>query len=138
MKAETFNYVKRVLKDYPDIEHYIKMREEELRYPYRPGDLNDGIKSNYKSDKMGLMLITIDEDRRLTSLQRNKRIIDQLLADCDEDTRTIIEELYMTKFPKFTMTGLVESHVISCSRNTASKKRTYFFEQVAKALNLEL
>lgn len=139
MKQTTFNYIKAILKDYPKIDRYIEEREKELRYPYRPNDVNSDIKGMGKDpDSMGLMMITIEQDRRLRSLERNKEVVEKLLVKCDEDTRIIVEELYMRQFPKYTLTGLVENHIVSCSRNTASKKRSALFHEIAKELNLDI
>ena len=41
------------------------------------------------------MAITIAMDRRLWNLERNRDIIKNCLAEADEQTRVIIEELYM-------------------------------------------
>lgn len=139
MKRETFNYIKRVLKDYPDIAEHIQRREKELRYPNHFDDLNADIRGNYSNpDKMASMMITIEEDRRLAALERNKRVVERALRHADEETQTIIKELYISKFPKYTMTGLCESNLIESSRNTASNKRTKFFELLARELNLDL
>ena len=139
MKRETFNYIKRILKDYPDIESHIKRREEELRHPSHFEDLNSDIKGNYSDpDKMANMMITIEDDRRLAALERNRRAVQMALNQADEETQKIIEELYIAKFPRYTMTGLCERRIIGCSRNTASNKRTKFFELLARELNLDL
>ena len=139
MKRETFNYVKRVLKDYPDIESHVKRREEEIRNPMKKIDLNSDIKGNYSDpDKMTGVMITIDDDHRLSALKRNKNAVDVAMDMADEETRTIIKELYFVKFPRYTLNGLCENHLIESSRNTASAKRKRFFELVAYFLNLDL
>ena len=138
MKRSTFNYIKDILRDYPNIDKYIKERELELRTPYRQTDLNDDIKGNRISDSMTTMMITIEQDRRLSALERNKRVIEDNLQECDEDTRTIIEELYIKKYTQYTMEGLVQNELINCSRSQAFNLRNYFFENVAKELNLEI
>lgn len=139
MKRETFNYIKRILKDYPDIENHIKRREEELRHPIHHNDLNSDRKGNYSDpDKMANMMITIEDDLRLTALARNKQAVELALAKVDKDTVTIINELYLAKFPKYTMAGLCDNFVVSCGRNLAGKKRTHFFELVARELNLDI
>ena len=138
MKRSTFNYIKDILRDYPNIDKYIKERELELRTPYRQTDLNADIKGNRISDSMTTMMITIEQDRRLSALERNKRVIEDNLQECDEDTRTIIEELYIKKYTQYTMEGLVQNGLINCSRSQAFNLRNYFFENVAKELNLEI
>ncbi|MGX7091192.1 transcriptional regulator [Hutsoniella sourekii] len=138
MKRSTFNYIKDILKDYPKIDQYIKQREEELRYPFKAADVNADIKSKGKpADGMSNLLITIDQDRRLASLERNKRVIMDNLYLCDEDTYIIIHELYIKKYRQYTMDGLVDNHIISCGRSKAFQLRDQFFEHVADDLNLD-
>ena len=138
MKRSTFNYIKDILRDYPNIDKYIKEREDELRTPYRQTDLNADIRGNKISDSMTTMMITIEQDRRLSALERNKRVIEDNLQECDEDTRTIIEELYIKKYTQYTMDGLVQNGLIYCSRRKAFNLRDAFFENVAKELNLDI
>lgn len=139
MRTATFNYIKQILADYNHIDEHIKKREEELRAPFRESDVNSGIKSNYtKNDQNDRMLITIEQDRRLAALERNKRIVTNLLAESCADTQTIIRELYMKKRPEYTLQGLVENKKIYCSRSKAAKLRTVFFEEMAKKLDLNL
>lgn len=138
MKRSTFNYIKDILRDYPNIDKYIKERELELRIPHRPDDVNADIRGNKISDSMANMMITIEQDRRLSALERNKRIIECNLDECDDDTRTIIEELYIKKYTQYTMDGLVQNGLIYCSRRKAFNLRDAFFENVARDLNLEI
>ena len=138
LKRSTFNYIKDILRDYPNIDKYIKERELELRTPYRQTDLNADIKGNRISDSMTNMMITIEQDRRLSALERNKRVIEDNLQECDEDTRTIIEELYIVKYQRYTMEGLVEQRLISCGKSKAYDLRNRFFENVAMELNLDV
>ena len=138
MKRSTFNYIKDILRDYPNIDKYIKEREDELRTPYRQTDLNADIRGNKISDSMTTMMITIEQDRRLSALERNKRVIEDNLQECDEDTRTIIEELYIVKYQRYTMEGLVEQRLISCGKSKAYDLRNGFFENIARELNLDI
>ena len=139
MKQSTFNYIKDILREFNDLKKYIEKREEEIRYPYRTMDLNSDIKGNLTSnDSMINTMITMEEDRRLSLLKKNYIVIDDLLNKADDMTYKIINELYLKKFPRYTLTGLCENNIIKCSRNTASKKRTHFFEEVAKQLDLQI
>ena len=138
MKRSTFNYIKDILRDYPNIDKYIKERELELRTPHRQTDLNADIKGNRISDSMTTMMITIEQDRRLSALERNKRVIEDNLQECDNDTRTIIEELYIVKYQRYTMEGLVEQRLISCGKSKAYDLRNRFFENIARELNLDV
>lgn len=80
------------------------------------------------------MAITIAMDRRLWNLERNRDIIKNCLAEADEQTRVIIEELYMKKRPSLTLIGLARQLFISKSQ--AYKLRNHFFEAVADELGM--
>lgn len=138
MKRSTFNYIKDILKDYIDTDRYIKERMEELRIPYREVDLNSDIKGSIDPNVMANLMITIEQDRRLAALERNKRVVEENLKLCDEDTRKIIEELYMKRYPRYTMDGLYHNRLISCGKSKAYDLRNAFFMNVAKDLNLDL
>ncbi len=139
LKRSTFNYIKDILRDYPDIENHIKRREEELRHPHQYEDINRDIKGyGAKPNTMDIMLITIEQDRRLAALERNRRVVEDNLLSCDEDTRTIIEELYIKRYQRYTMGGLVAAHLISCGRSKAFDLRDCFFENIARDLGLDI
>lgn len=139
LRTSTFNYIKDILGDYYKTDDYIRQREEELRYPYRESDLNSGIKGSHGNNEAAAnLLITIEQDRRLASLERNKRIIDKVLSESCEDTITIIQELHFKKRPRFTMQGLIDQGKIFCSRRKAFELQRIFFEEIAKELNLDI
>lgn len=136
MKRSTFNYIKDILKDYLNTDKYIKERMEELQIPYREDDLNSDIKGTLKTDKMANLMITIEQDRRLSALERNKRVIEDNLKECDNDTRMIIQELYIKKYQQYTMDGLIQNKKIHCSRRKAYTLRNEFFENIANDLKI--
>lgn len=139
LRTSTFNYIKDILGDYYKTDDYIRQREEELRYPFRESDLNSGIKGSHGNNEAAAnLLITIEQDRRLASLERNKRIIDKVLSESCEDTITIIQELHFKKRPRFTMQGLIDQGKIFCSRRKAFELQRIFFEEIAKELNLDI
>jgi len=137
VKRSTFNYIKQILKDYSQIDDHIKRRMEELQYPHRPDDVNAGIKSNAQSDSMTNLMITIEQDRRLSALERNKKVVADNLSECGKDTETIITELYIKRYPRYRMDGLVENRLIECGRTKAFQLRDNFFENVADDLGLD-
>lgn len=145
MKKSTFNYIKQILRDYPNIDEYIAKRREELKYPYRPTDVNADIKGNLPSDSMSNLMITIEQDRRLASLERNKKVISDNLDECGRDTETIITELYIKKYPKYTMEMLLDpdnkdkdgNPLLMCGKTKAYKLRDRFFESIADDLGLD-
>ena len=137
MKRSTFNYIKQILKDYSQVDDHIKRRMEELQYPHRPEDVNAGIKGNAQSDSMANLMITIEQDRRLSALERNKKVVEDNLSMCGEDTETIIKELYIKRYPRYRMEGLVENRLIECGRTKAFQLRDNFFENIADDLGLD-
>lgn len=129
--------VKAVLKDYRDTDKYVRKLEEEIRVPYREEDINGDIKGTRSdSDTMFGTLWTIETDKQIRRLKRNKQIVEELLDECGSDTETIIRELYIKRFPQYTMQGLVEQRIILASVSTAKRLRNKFFEEVDKQLDL--
>ena len=137
MRKSTFNYIKDILGDYYRTDEYIKQREEELRYPHRDSDLNAGIKGNRAGyDAQDNLLITIEQDKRLYALERNKRIIGEALEEADENTKTIIQELYLKKYSQFTLAGLIHQQKIFVSKTKAYELRNLFFQRIADELEI--
>jgi len=129
--------VKAVLKDYRDTDKYVRKLEEEIRVPYRENDVNRDIKgSSTDSDTMFGTMWTIETDRRIQRLRRNEAIVQELLDECGKDTETIIRELYIKRFPQYTMQGLVDSFQIKCGKTKAFEYRNRFFEELDKMLDI--
>lgn len=125
-----------VLKDYENTDQYIRSIEEEIRHPWKPEDKNSGISGSQTSQEHETeMLWTIESHRALSQLRRNKEAVDSLLSECGKDTETIIRELYIRKFPRYTMSGLVQNQLLSCGRNTAIKLRTRFFKELDQKID---
>ena len=125
------------MKDYRDTDKYVRKLEEEIRVPYREEDVNGDIKGTRSdSDLMFGTLWTIETDKQIRRLKRNKQIVQELLDECGSDTETIIRELYIKRFPQYTMQGLVEQRIILASVSTAKRLRNKFFEEVDKQLDL--
>ncbi|AIM25017.1 transcriptional regulator, RinA family [Melissococcus plutonius] len=139
MRTSTFNYIKDILADYYKTDEYIKKREEELRYPYKESDLNRDIQGKGTvSAPTERLMITIEQDKRLAQLERNKKVIDDTLDNSCKDTQIIIKELYMKKRQQYTLEGLVQNQLIFCSKRTAQRLRTNFFKEIASELGLEI
>ena len=86
---------------------------------------------------MANLMITIEQDRRLSALERNKKVVEDNLSECGDDTETIIRELYIKRYPRYTMEGLIKNGVIYCSRSQAFRLRDAFFDNIANDLNLD-
>lgn len=124
------------LKDYNNIESYIKKIEKEIRVPYRESDVNADIKgTRVDNDVMFNTMWTIETHKAINQLIKTKKAIDDLLDECDDDTRIIINEIHLKKWPKYTLYGLVEQRKVSCGRGKATKLRRKFFEELDKRLD---
>lgn len=135
MRVSTFNYIKDILADYYRTDEYIKQREEELRYPFKEKDLNSDIRSvGVNSAVTERLAITIATDRRLCNLERNRDVIRACLERSDEQTKKIIEELYLKRRPTLTLLGVAQQLYISKSQ--AYKLRNKFFESIADELGM--
>lgn len=135
MRTSTFNYIKDILGDYYKTDDYIRQRELELRHPYKETDINGDIQGKgTNSATTERLVITIATDRRLWNLERNRNIIQSCLAESDEQTQVIIEELYLKNRPTLTLLGVAQQLFIS--KNTAYRLRNAFFERVAEELGL--
>lgn len=130
--------VKDLLKNYNNIDRQIERIEEELYYPHVETDLNADIKGTKTiPDNQMVYRITItDRDRRLVLLKKAKIAITDLLYECGTDTETIIRELYIKRFPQYTMQGLVDNYMIKCGKTKAFEYRNRFFEELDKALDI--
>lgn len=137
MEKWRFERVKQILKDYPDTDKYIKKIEESIRTPYKATDVNGDIKgTKIDNDPNFATLWTIETHKQIASFKRNKQIVDDLLDVCGADTETIIRELYIKKFPQYTMQGLVVNHLVNASISTAKRLRNNFFEEVDRQLDI--
>lgn len=138
MRTSTIRKVEDILRDYPKIDGYIERREEELRYPTAPQDENvgGGKAKNVRTENEFKTLVTIDEDRRLNALKRQRDIVSDALDGAGVDTETIIRELYFKKRPAYTLPGLIENNKLHCGRHKAYELRNNFVKEVAKELGL--
>ncbi|WP_047999932.1 transcriptional regulator [Lactiplantibacillus herbarum] len=138
MKRSTVRTVEDILRDYPQIDKYIETREQELRYSSRAADENTGggRAQNKEINPTLATLITIDEDRRINALKRQRAIVEDCLDEVGTDTETIIGELYFKKHPKYTLVGLVDNNVISVGKARAYELKNAFIDECAKGLGL--
>ena len=137
MEKWRFERVKQILKDYPDTDKNLKKIEERIRTPYKASDVNGDIKgTRMDNDPNFTTLWTIETHKQIASFKRNKQIIDDLLDVCGADTEMIIRELYIKKFPQYTMQGLVVNHLVNASISTAKRLRNNFFKEVDRQLDI--
>jgi len=134
MERATFNYIAKVLHDYPHIDQYIKDRELELMAPWREQDQNIGGGKASMSNGQEHMAITIADDRRLTNLQNRKLVVDKCLDKSDELTVDIIQELYFKERPEYTVQGLADK--LNLNDSTLRRHRGQFFKLIAEEIGL--
>lgn len=128
-----FNHIKTILKDYEKTDQYIKDRETELMHPFTSRDRNvGGGRSNVMHNTAETMAITIADDRRLSNLERNKRIVDDCLDRSDHITRTIITEWYIKPHSALNAQGV--ACLVNLSPEAVKKRRSYFFKMVREEL----
>ena len=129
--------VEAILRDYPDLETYIKNRKQELMIPHREIDDNvGGGKSSKISKPQEQMIITIDADKRLKVLEREKAAVEKCFFESDTDTQIIIKELYFRRYPKYTTEGLSLNHVVNCSIRTIKRMKGAFLRRLASELDI--
>lgn len=138
MKRSTFNYIADILREYPDTEKYIKSRMNELKYPDREEDINADIRGTKSDcDPHINWLIKVEQDRRLRVLERNHMVISTLLDECDADTKIIIKELYMKRYPKYrNIQDIVDNNILSVGKSKAYHLRDKFFKHIQADLDL--
>lgn len=134
MERATFNYIAKVLHDYPHIDQYIKDRELELMAPWREQDQNIGGGKASMSNGQEHMAITIADDRRLTNLQNRKLVVDKCLDKSDDLTVNIIQELYFKERPEYTVQGLADK--LNLNDSTLRRHRGQFFKLIAEEIGL--
>lgn len=141
MRAGIKNAIIAILKDYPNYEAYRRERELDLRYPaIEPDDNVGGGRTTREHDaKMINYIVSIESDKRLRALERQHKAVQYALYEADNDTRTIIEELYFKERPLYSMAGLVMSGKLKniLSERSAYRARNEFIEQVADNLGIK-
>lgn len=134
MERNKFNFISSLLYDYPKTDEYIKQRTEELMYPYNPNQDENigGGRSNVPSTPTERLALNIATDRRLTTLERNKKIIDQCLDQCNGETYKIIDTVYFKRAKSVEGAAMT----IPLSASQARRLRQQFFERVADELGI--
>lgn len=138
MKQSTIRKIEDILRDYPKMDKYIEQREQELRYPMKPADDNVGGGKTSLEHDVGMLntLITIDDDKRINALKRQRMIIDDCLDEAGKDTTVIINELYFKKHQQYTIDGLIVNGLLQCSRRSAFRLKNEFISACATQLGL--
>ena len=138
LNLESWRYkrVVQVLKDYEHFDHIIQAVEESIRVPYKQDDAaSDRRGTKVVSETQTEVLYRVETDKRIVFYRKAQRAVKELLNECDTDTKTIINELYIPRYPKYTLDGLVQKNILSCGRNKAIDKRKQFFKYLDAMLD---
>lgn len=138
MEAGYFKYIEQILKEYPDMDRYISLRIEELTYPTRVEEDENigGSSSGFVGRPTERMAMTIMEDKRLATIEENKRAVAEALSDSDPLTVKIIRMYYFEKPRLKTWDGVA---LATCtSEGHCRRLRTKFFKRVADELGLPI
>lgn len=138
MKKETQKLVIQMLREYRSLPDRIRRRECEIENPIMEPDDNvgGGRAQNKRWTYYDNIIITLDEDMELHTLQKKYQAISECLDEAGEDTVTIIKGLYMQPYP-VTISGLIANGKLFCGQSRAYKLRDQFIAEVAKRLGLK-
>lgn len=140
MRRTTKKLIQELLRDYPQLDARIKLREEELKHPVFPTDENiGGGRSSRKTPdgKVLNMIITLEDDEELAALKRQKQVINYYFSHADSITREIIKQCYFQGDRDTTIGLLVDQELIPCERTAAYKYLNNFMAKIARALGLK-
>ncbi|MBX8937752.1 transcriptional regulator [Enterococcus gilvus] len=123
------DYLKGILRDYPNMEDYYLERKEKLLLHNKRTRQQANMDTKNKK-----LLISISLDRQLVNLERNQKIITMCLENATAETKEIIELLYMKNNQKVNL-DLVADQVF-LSKRQVIRLRDAFFEELAEHLGI--
>ena len=123
------DYLKGILRDYPNMEDYYLERKEKLLLHNKRTRQQANMDTKNKK-----LLISISLDRQLVNLERNQKIITMCLENATAETKEIIELLYMKNNQKVSL-DLVADQVF-LSKRQVIRLRDAFFEELAEHLGI--
>ena len=123
------DYLKGILRDYPNMEDYYLERKEKLLLHNKRTRQQANMDTKNKK-----LLISISLDRQLVNLERNQKIITMCLENATAETKEIIELLYMKNNHKVNL-DLVADQVF-LSKRQVMRLRDAFFEELAEHLGI--
>lgn len=109
MKKRINGLVDKMLFDYPKIDDYVRQRREEIEHPYIEPDENvGGGKGNKISKPIENLIISIDDDKILHGLVKQKNATYKALQNVKPEFYQIIERFYFYDQARFaTMDELI-------------------------------
>lgn len=116
----------------------LKERKYELLHPYHERDENigGGVALNKPWTYFDNLIITIDEDKAIHSLEEEQRAIKTTFDKSGQATQTIIRECYFSPNHR-TVRNLVAKGLVWCSVTKAYELRERFICQVAAELKID-
>ena len=136
MRKSTKKLVVDIIKDYPNIQQRINERIEYIKHPnFKPDNNVGGGRPKYKNNNwIEHVVITINDDECLHTLEKEKNVIDECLTNTGRDTEIIIRESVMNNR---SITELITRGKIFCGVTRAYKLREQFIKEVAKELGID-
>ena len=112
----------------------------ELKYPTPEQDDNvgGGRALNKLSDPVGREVITINDDRWLQQLKKERQAIDECLDESGVVTEKIIQETYFKGNVGLRMVDLCDRQIIPVSTTKAYELRNSFLVELGKKLNVDV
>lgn len=133
MASKDFKRVEQLLEDYPKLDSEIKKRRLALLYPVREHDENiGGSKSQSNTSLAETFVVTLDQDRRLTRLEEQKFIIEEVLNKLQEDDYSVIKLYYFEKPRTLTWDGIAMA--TRNSRSRCFEVRKSVVEEIGRKL----
>ncbi|TPR40423.1 hypothetical protein [Apilactobacillus micheneri] len=137
MQRHVRKMVEKMLFDYPKIDEYVKQRIEEIKNPF--DEFKDENVGGGKSNKTTLavenLVISIDEDKALKALKRQKHAITNSITKLSPDVFTVFKKYYFDgQVRNRTLVSLANQYHLS--KSVIYRERDLFFADILKQLNL--
>lgn len=109
LRRGTFLNLEDIVRDYPQMDNYIKHVEEELLNPWQEQDTNvGGGRSSLTSAPTERKAITIATDKHLRLLKERKAAMDKVWTETRDETKKIIRMWYWENPRTKTWDGIAE------------------------------
>ncbi|TPR19971.1 hypothetical protein DY138_00610 [Apilactobacillus timberlakei] len=137
MQRHVRKMVEKMLFDYPKIDEYVKQRVEEIKNPF--DEFKDENVGGGKSNKTTLavenLVISIDEDKTLNALNKQKSAVESAIKSLEPTFYKIFSRYYFRNEARYkTLQGLaMEYHI---SKSLLYKERDSLFADILKNMNL--
>lgn len=133
MNRGTFKFLEDILRDYPTVQDYIEKRQAQLKYTAK--FCHEDCAAYNTEQSQDLMALSIKIDKQMVQLFINEECIAACLAEADDLTVQIIEELYFKHRAQMNLERLAQ--LLNVSVSGVSMRRKQFMESLAEKLGLE-